>query len=109
MRFVMTSRTLPRTYHQHCEPAEVEMAIRSVGRVHLGRCAKATAVVAAAVLLAAACSGGGSSGASSGGGGGASAAPKCGAGTGQKATGEPIKLGGIATKQPGTDFTDIPN
>ncbi len=37
------------------------------------------------------------------------AAPKCGAGTGQKATGEPIKLGGIATKQPGTDFTDIPN
>jgi branched-chain amino acid transport system substrate-binding protein len=38
-----------------------------------------------------------------------SATPKCGAGTGQKATGEPIKLGGIATQQPGTDFTDIPN
>jgi branched-chain amino acid transport system substrate-binding protein len=38
-----------------------------------------------------------------------SAVPKCGAGTGQKATGEPIKLGAIATKQPGTDFTDIPN
>ena len=37
------------------------------------------------------------------------AAPKCGAGTGQKATGAPIKLGAIATKQPGTDFTDIPN
>jgi branched-chain amino acid transport system substrate-binding protein len=35
--------------------------------------------------------------------------PKCGAGTGQKAAGEPIKLGAIATKQPGTDFTDIPN
>jgi branched-chain amino acid transport system substrate-binding protein len=34
---------------------------------------------------------------------------KCGAGTGQKATGQPIKLGAIATKQPGTDFTDIPN
>ena len=30
-------------------------------------------------------------------------------GNGQKATGQPIKLGGIATKQPGTDFTDIPN
>jgi branched-chain amino acid transport system substrate-binding protein len=40
---------------------------------------------------------------------GAATAPKCGAGTGQKATGEPIKLGAIATKQPGTDFTDIPN
>ena len=39
----------------------------------------------------------------------AGAAPKCGAGTGQKATGEPIRLGAIATKQPGTDFTDIPN
>src|SRR4051812_13789620 len=37
------------------------------------------------------------------------AAGKCGAGTGQKATGAPIKLGAIATKQPGTDFTDIPN
>jgi branched-chain amino acid transport system substrate-binding protein len=39
----------------------------------------------------------------------AAAAVKCGAGTGKKATGEPIKLGAIATKQPGTDFTDIPN
>jgi branched-chain amino acid transport system substrate-binding protein len=37
------------------------------------------------------------------------AAPKCGAGTGQKASGTPIRLGAIATKQPGTDFTDIPN
>jgi len=40
---------------------------------------------------------------------GAGVAPRCGAGTGQKATGAPIRLGAIATKQPGTDFTDIPN
>ena len=33
----------------------------------------------------------------------------CGLGTGKKATGSPIKLGAIVTKQPGTDFTDIPN
>jgi branched-chain amino acid transport system substrate-binding protein len=33
----------------------------------------------------------------------------CGLGNGKKATGAPIKLGAIATKQPGTDFTDIPN
>src|SRR5262245_62485962 len=33
----------------------------------------------------------------------------CGAGTGEQATGEPMKLGAIATKLPGTDFTDIPN
>jgi branched-chain amino acid transport system substrate-binding protein len=32
--------------------------------------------------------------------------PKCGNGNGQKATGSPVKIGGIATKQPGTDFTD---
>ena len=32
--------------------------------------------------------------------------PKCGNGNGQKPTGSPIKIGGIATKQPGTDFTD---
>jgi branched-chain amino acid transport system substrate-binding protein len=33
---------------------------------------------------------------------------KCGLGNGQKATGQPIKLGAIATKQPGTDFSEIP-
>jgi branched-chain amino acid transport system substrate-binding protein len=33
----------------------------------------------------------------------------CGLGTGKKATGPFITLGAIATKQPGTDFTDIPN
>jgi branched-chain amino acid transport system substrate-binding protein len=31
---------------------------------------------------------------------------KCGEGTGQKATGTPIKLGSITTKIPGVDFTD---
>jgi branched-chain amino acid transport system substrate-binding protein len=39
----------------------------------------------------------------------AAAASKCGLGNGKKASGTPIKLGAIATKQPGTDFTDIPN
>jgi branched-chain amino acid transport system substrate-binding protein len=53
------------------------------------------------------------------GGGGGGAAPsageeaqtpaetKCGAGSGEKATGEPIKVGAIVTKIPGIDFTDI--
>jgi branched-chain amino acid transport system substrate-binding protein len=51
--------------------------------------------------------------ASGGGGGGVStteakaAEAKCGLGNGEKATGEPIKIGAIITKQPGTDFTDI--
>jgi branched-chain amino acid transport system substrate-binding protein len=39
---------------------------------------------------------------------GKTAAAKCGAGNGKKASGEPIKLGAIATKQPGTDFSEIP-
>ena len=34
-------------------------------------------------------------------------ASKCGLGNGEKATGEPIKLAGLATKQPGVDFTQI--
>jgi len=37
----------------------------------------------------------------------AQAAAQCGLGNGQKATGAPIKLGAIVTKQPGTDFTGI--
>jgi branched-chain amino acid transport system substrate-binding protein len=39
---------------------------------------------------------------------GKTAASKCGAGNGKKASGEPIKLGAIATKEPGTDFSEIP-
>ena len=55
---------------------------------------------------------------SSGGGGGASSTPakpaaadvtKCGTKPGTKATGTPIKVGAIVTKQPGTDFTDGAN
>ena len=38
---------------------------------------------------------------------GAQAGVQCGMGSGQKATGTPIKLGAIVTKQPGTDFTGI--
>jgi len=37
----------------------------------------------------------------------AAEASKCGLGNGEKATGEPIKLGSINTKQPGTDFSEV--
>ncbi|MGH3320666.1 MAG: ABC transporter substrate-binding protein [Streptosporangiaceae bacterium] len=71
-------------------------------------------VVAALSVTVAACGGSGAAGSGSGnsaGGGGAQAAGpvKCGPGNGGKATGTPIKLGAIVTKQPGTDFTDISN
>ena len=70
------------------------------------------AMLAVLTLGAAAC---GDSGNDAAGGGGATAADetagadasKCGLGNGKKATGEPIKLGGLATKQPGVDFTQI--
>ena len=77
----------------------------------------ARAVVALAAIVgtfvAAGCSSSGSSSSSSS----ASAAPsgtavntsQCGTKPGMKATGTPIPLGAIATNQPGTSFTDIPN
>jgi branched-chain amino acid transport system substrate-binding protein len=54
---------------------------------------------------------GGGGGSSSGGSGSGETAQtpseiKCGEGTGQKATGTPIKIGSILTKIPGVDFTD---
>jgi len=76
------------------------------------------ALVASLSLLAVACGSSDKSSTSTGGGAATSASTtaktaaataKCGLGNGKKATGEPIKLGGIAVKQPGTDFTDIPN
>jgi branched-chain amino acid transport system substrate-binding protein len=78
-------------------------------RRHSGRQRPRTGVAAAAMaclsLLVAACGG-----ATTGGGGApVSSGPtaKCGLGNGQKATGTPITLGAIVTKQPGTDFTGI--
>ncbi len=46
---------------------------------------------------------------SSASGGGSVSTSSCGPKPGQKATGTPILLGAINTKQPGTDFTDISN
>jgi branched-chain amino acid transport system substrate-binding protein len=57
-------------------------------------------------------SGGGSSSSSSSGGSsssGSSDTSKCGSKPGVKATGTPINIGTIDTKQPGTDFSDGPN
>ena len=80
------------------------------------RPALAVLALGVCLLVVAAC-GGSNNGSTATGGGGAAAttakpavaASKCGLGNGQKASGTPIKLGGIAVKQPGTDFTDIPN
>jgi branched-chain amino acid transport system substrate-binding protein len=72
----------------------------------------ALAAMVFAVALAAC--GSDDNGGSGGGGGGsasseeiASGEPKCGLANGEKASGDPIKIGAIITKQPGVDFTDI--
>ena len=75
------------------------------------------ALVAGLSVLVAACGSDNKSSTSTGGGGGssttakaaASDVTKCGTKAGTKATGTPIKVGAIVTKQPGTDFTDGAN
>jgi branched-chain amino acid transport system substrate-binding protein len=77
----------------------------------------ALALVAALSVLVAACGSSNNSNTSTSGGAGggsttaakaatAADVTKCGSKPGQKATGTPIKVGAIVTKQPGTDFTD---
>jgi len=77
------------------------------------RGARAAAALVAVIgtLVAAGCSSG-SSGTTSAGStsnAGAVSTSQCGTKPGVKATGTPIPLGAIATNQPGTSFTDIPN
>jgi branched-chain amino acid transport system substrate-binding protein len=85
-------------------------------RIQPGRLVVLMVVAFSLALVFAACGdddddGGGGDG---GGGGGAAEveetvkASDCGPTPGEKASGEPIKLGALATKQPGTDFSEIP-
>jgi branched-chain amino acid transport system substrate-binding protein len=75
----------------------------------------AALVAVIGTLVAAGCSSSGSSSPSASGsatgtpGGTAVSTSQCGTKPGVKATGTPIPLGAIATNQPGTSFTDIPN
>jgi branched-chain amino acid transport system substrate-binding protein len=64
------------------------------------------ALAVGVAFLVAAC-GGNSGGAGSSTSNGGGPTSKCGLGNGKKATGAPVKLGAIVTKQPGTDFTPI--
>jgi branched-chain amino acid transport system substrate-binding protein len=86
-------------------------------RIQLGRLVVLMMLLFSLSLVVAACGDDDDDGGGGGGGGdnggefageeGQQAASKCGAGNGEKASGEPIKIGAINTKLPGTDFTEI--
>jgi branched-chain amino acid transport system substrate-binding protein len=86
-------------------------------RIHVGRLIALLMLVFSLSLVVAACGDDDDGGGGGGGGGdnggefageeGQEEASKCGAGNGEKASGEPIKIGAINTKLPGTDFTEI--
>jgi len=84
-------------------------------RIQLGRLVVLLALALSLSVVVAACGDDDDDGGGGGGGGGGAtevketvAASDCGPKAGEKASGEPIKLGALATKQPGTDFSEIP-
>ena len=83
-------------------------------RIQPGRLVVLMVVALSLALVFAACGDDDDDGGGGDGGGGAAEveetvkASDCGPTPGEKASGEPIKLGALATKQPGTDFSEIP-
>jgi branched-chain amino acid transport system substrate-binding protein len=84
-------------------------------RIQPGRLVVLIVVALSLALVFAACGDDDDDGGGGEGGGGGAAdvqetvkASDCGPTPGEKASGEPIKLGALATKQPGTDFSEIP-
>jgi branched-chain amino acid transport system substrate-binding protein len=83
-------------------------------RIQLGRLVVLLVLALGLSVVVTACGDDDDGGGGDGGGGGAAEveqtvkASDCGPRAGEKASGEPIKLGALATKQPGTDFSEIP-
>jgi branched-chain amino acid transport system substrate-binding protein len=84
-------------------------------RIQLGRVVALLLLTLTVSLVVAACGDDDDDGGGGDGEGGGAAeveetvkAADCGPTPGEKASGEPIKLGALATKQPGTDFSEIP-
>jgi branched-chain amino acid transport system substrate-binding protein len=82
--------------------------LAALGLLILAGCGSSTTNSSAGGAPAASASGSGGGGSSSGGSASVSTS-SCGSKAGVKATGTPINLGTINTKQPGTDFTDQAN
>jgi branched-chain amino acid transport system substrate-binding protein len=92
--------------HWRMPPVRVWIALGAIlGLVALAGCGSSSS----SSSNAASGGSGGSSSSSSSSSGGSADTSKCGPKPGQQATGTPIKIGTIDTKQPGTDFSDGPN
>lgn len=97
-----------RTYHGVARMRMVALLATVVGLLVLAGCgsSKSSTANSAAGSGGSSSSSGGSSSSSSS---GSTDTSKCGPKPGVKATGTPIRIGTIDTKQPGTDFSDGPN
>ncbi len=99
--------------HQHALRVRLGVALAVViGAVLLAACGSSSSSTSSAPGAASSSSGSSTAASSSGGSSSSSASTdtsKCGPKPGVAATGTPIKIGTIDTKQPGTDFSDGPN
>jgi branched-chain amino acid transport system substrate-binding protein len=98
-----------RSVHWRTRTAAAAVAALSLGVLAACSSSSSSSSSSAAASSAPAASSAASSATSSSAGGGAVSASACGSKPGVAATGTPINIGAINTKQPGTDFSDIEN
>jgi branched-chain amino acid transport system substrate-binding protein len=95
--------------HQHGLRLRPSLALGAVICLLLAGCGGSSSSSSSSTSASSSSAAGGSSSASSSSASASTGTSSCGTKPGVKATGTPIDLGTINTKQPGTDFTDIPN
>ena len=98
-----------RTVHWRTRTAVAAVAALSLGVLAACSSSSTSSSSAGSSTSAAASTSASSAASSSSGGGGTVSASACGTKPGVAATGTPINIGAINTKQPGTDFSDIEN
>ncbi len=98
-----------RTVHWRTRAAVAAVAALSLGALAACSSSSASGSSASPASSAAASTAASSAASGSSGGGAAVSASACGTKPGVAATGTPINIGAIDTKQPGTDFSDIEN
>jgi branched-chain amino acid transport system substrate-binding protein len=98
-----------RTYHQALRPRTSFALAALVGALVLAGCGSSSSNTSSGAAASSPSSTSATTAASSGSSGGSTSTSACGKKPGVAATGTPINIGTIDTKQPGTDFSDGPN